>query len=231
MFFKRLATARALPFAVYILFLGLNNVLAKFLAPVMPDARWLYAFRVSVVAMLLAWFWRQYIELNQSKSLLRFSRLNIQFYSVSIFAGMFVFALWIVKYPNWAMTGDMTGFDPTRLDNKGIDVALALIRLSGAALIVPIMEELFWRSFLMRWLDNQNFTQVNPTTVSTFAFASTAILFALSHKLWLAGLFAGLIYAWLYQYTRNLWAPVIAHAVTNGSLGVWVIYSGNWQYW
>ena len=42
---------------------------------------------------------------------------------------------------------------------------------------------------------------------------------------------AGLAYAWLYIRTGKLWTAVIAHAVTNGVLGVWVVMTGNWQFW
>ena len=42
---------------------------------------------------------------------------------------------------------------------------------------------------------------------------------------------AGLAYAWLYVRTGTLWAPVIAHAVTNGALGAWVVATGRWQFW
>jgi len=35
----------------------------------------------------------------------------------------------------------------------------------------------------------------------------------------------------LYVRFGRLWVPVIAHAVTNGMLGVWVVATGNWQFW
>ena len=60
--------------------------------------------------------------------------------------------------------------------------------------------------------------------------ASSAV-FALAHTLWLAALLAGLAYAWLYRSTGTLWAAVIAHAVTNGLLGAWVVATGQWHYW
>jgi len=60
--------------------------------------------------------------------------------------------------------------------------------------------------------------------VSTF-------LFVLVHPLWLAAALAGLAYAWLYIRTGNLWTSVIAHAVTNGALGIWVVYTRQWQFW
>jgi uncharacterized protein len=59
----------------------------------------------------------------------------------------------------------------------------------------------------------------------------STFVFVLAHTLWLAAAVAGLAYAWLYVRTGKLWVPVIAHAVTNGALGAWVVLTGNWAYW
>lgn len=93
------------------------------------------------------------------------------------------------------------------------------------------MEELFWRSFVMRWVDNKNFLSIRPENTSLYAYIASSVLFALEHNLWLAGLFAGLVYGALYIKYKNLWVPIFAHAVTNGLLGIWVVQTGNWQYW
>jgi uncharacterized protein len=53
----------------------------------------------------------------------------------------------------------------------------------------------------------------------------------LAHTLRLSAAVAGLAYAWLYVRSGKLWLPVIAHAVTIGALGVWVVATGNWQFW
>ncbi len=42
---------------------------------------------------------------------------------------------------------------------------------------------------------------------------------------------AGLAYGWLYIRARNLWAPIVAHAVTNGALGAYVVTTGHWSFW
>ena len=98
-------------------------------------------------------------------------------------------------------------------------------------MLVPVMEALFWRSFLMRWIDNPDFEQVDPAEVSPKAMVLSTLVFMLAHTQWLGAVVAGLAYAWLYRYTRSLWAPIVAHAVTNGVLGGWVVLFGNWQFW
>ena len=112
-----------------------------------------------------------------------------------------------------------------------IDWLLVAVRCTGAVLIVPVMEELFWRSFLMRWVQRPGFVTVDPTQVGLRAVLISTFMFVLVHPLWLAAALAGLAYAWLYVRTGRLWTSVIAHAVTNGALGAWVVFTGNWGYW
>jgi CAAX prenyl protease-like protein len=127
------------------------------------------------------------------------------------------------------VVGSPSGFDP-RVDGR-IDWLLVAIRIAGAALVVPVMEELFWRSFLMRWVDAPDFESVAPSQLSIKSFAITVVLFGVEHNLWLAGIVAGAAYSLLYMRHRNLWSPILAHAVTNGLLGVWVVRTGSWSYW
>ena len=226
MLLKSPELARILPFALYILLLALNEPLAHLLGVYNHNIRLIYGLRVSIVGLILFAYWQYYTELKPPLV------LRPHFYSICIIVGILVFILWILPYPNWAQMGaDGDGFNPSTNDNKTTDWVLALMRLSGAALIVPVMEELFWRSYLMRWLENPNFSQVSPALISAFPFFASACLFALEHNLWLAGLLAGLAYSWLYCHFRNLWAPIIAHALTNTLLGCWVLYTAQWSYW
>jgi CAAX prenyl protease-like protein len=93
------------------------------------------------------------------------------------------------------------------------------------------MEELFWRSFLMRWIERAQFEAVLPQRVGLKAVVLSTFVFMLAHTLWLAAILAGLAYAWLYVRTGKLWVPIVAHAVTNGALGVWVVATRSWGFW
>lgn len=222
---KGSSASRIAPFALYILFLALDHPISRLMVRVGLDARWLYAVRAGLVAVLLVWLWRSYSELKWTIA------IPWRAWLAALAAGSTVFALWILPYPDWAVLGGgEKGFDPTG-PGGSIDPVLAAFRLGGAALVVPVMEELFWRSYLMRWLDKADFLAVDPSQVRWRAFVVIAVLFAIEHQLWLAGLVAGVVYGWLYMMHRNLWVPVFAHAVTNAMLGVWVLYTGAWQYW
>lgn len=125
--------------------------------------------------------------------------------------------------------GSSPGYDPRT--NGELDWVLILIRIAGAALVVPVMEELFWRSFVMRWVDAADFEALAPARVGIKGFLVSVVLFGFEHNLWLAGIVAGVAYSLLYMRHGNLWSAVIAHAVTNGLLGVWVVATGNWAFW
>lgn len=215
------AVARVVPFALYIVFLAASGAVADAAG---FDGRWLYPVRAVVVALALVWFWRHYDELR--------GRMQLPggYWALAFGVGIVVFVLWINLGASWMLMGEGgKGFDPR--DDGRVNVVLAAFRIAGASLVVPVMEELFWRSFVMRWIDNPRFGEQSPGTVSMKALAVSSIVFGFEHNEWLAGIVAGLAYGWLYRATRNLWVPVVAHGVTNALLGAWVLYTGSWQFW
>ncbi|MDB5960413.1 MAG: prenyl protease-related protein [Massilia sp.] len=219
--FSRPALARCLPFLIYMAFIAIAELLT-WLGVTPADQRWLYAIKIGCVVAALAYFWRDYDELYKWD-------LKATALIGAIAAGIVVLVLWLSLGAGWMTVGTAAGYDPST--NGRIDWALVAVRIAGAALVVPVMEELFWRSFLLRWLDNSRFRQVDPGAVSLKAIAISSVLFGVEHNLWLAGIVAGLAYALLYRWHRSLWSPIAAHAVTNGLLGGYVVMTGSWQYW
>ena len=216
------ALARSIPFAAFMALLALRGYLPD---SAHLDSRWLYGLSVLVVGGLLAWYWRGYGEL---------ARQNLPSASetgLSIAVGLIVFGLWINLDAPWMQLSEPSaGFLPLNLQGQPIWPLIA-VRWIGAALIVPVMEELFWRAFLMRWIESPSFETVDPRRIGLKAIALSTFVFMLAHTLWLAAILAGLAYAWLYRRTGKLWCAVIAHAVTNGVLGIWVVKTGQWQFW
>jgi len=221
---SRAALARVVPFAAFMLLLALRGALPAD-GSWGIDPRWVYGITVMVVGALLAWWWREYGEL--SAQLLP----NLREMALAVAVGVAVFWLWITLDAPWMKIGDATAaFIP--VDAQGqLMWPLLVVRWVGAALLVPVMEELFWRSFLMRWVENAQFESVVPQRVGLKAVVLSTFVFMLAHTMWLAAIVAGLAYAWLYVRTGKLWVPILAHAVTNGVLGVWVVMTGNWAYW
>jgi CAAX prenyl protease-like protein len=189
------------------------------------DTRWIYGAQVLCVGALVAWFWRDYGELGWQ------TRPDAREALLSTAVGLAVFALWIRLDAPWMTIGAPSASFAPVTSAGAIDVPLAAMRWAGAALLVPVVEELFWRSFLMRWLHAPVFQGVEPRRVGIKAVVLSTFVFMLAHTLWLAAIVAGLAYAWLYMRSSKLWMPVIAHAVTNGALGAWVLATGQWQFW
>jgi CAAX prenyl protease-like protein len=216
------ALARIVPFALYLSFIFVADVLAR-LGYSAGQLRWLYAAKISAVLIALLVCRRRYSELA-------WRGLSATGAAAAVAVGLLVFALWIRLDAGWMQLGSSPGFDPRDADGA-INWALVALRITGAALIVPVMEELFWRSFLLRWLQSPGFLIVEPARVGLKALAIGAVLFGLEHNLWLAGIVAGLAYSLLYMRSGNLWTAILAHGVTNGVLGAWIVITGNWYYW
>lgn len=215
--------SRIAPFGAYVFFMLVEDVLLKFGWDA-HDVRLLYVVKISVVASLLWLFRSAYSELKWPNG------VNLRTWSSAIVAGIAVFVAWINLTADWMVLGESVGFDPRDVDGQ-MDWFLVVMRLLGAALVVPLMEELFWRSFLMRWIAHPNFLSVNPAQAGCKAFCITAVLFAVAHSLWFAGLLAGVVYNLLYMRSNTLWSPILAHAVTNAMLGIWIAGTGNWGFW
>jgi CAAX prenyl protease-like protein len=221
---SRAAVQRIAPFLLFMALLALRGY-----APIDDswgvDRRWLYGLTLPLVGGLLLWWWRDYGEL---------ARQNLPTLAetgLAIVVGLAVFALWIRLDAPWMQIGEPTAtFTP--VDASGALIwPLVAVRWLGATLVVPVMEELFWRSFLMRWVDSPVFESVDPRRASLKAVLLSTFVFVLAHPLWLAAALAGLAYAWLYRRSGRLWTAVIAHAVTNAALGIWVVASGRWAFW
>jgi len=186
---------------------------------------YLYPVKVLVVAYLLYRYRSEYREISLSDLACLPRTLAV------CGTGLLVFILWVNM--DWAFlaSGKHQGFNPTLLPGKELQLIMTLFRISGAVLVVPIMEELFWRSFLIRYIIDQDFEKVPVGAFTWASFIVTVVMFGLEHHLILAGMVAGIIYNLLLYRTRSLAQCVLAHAVTNLALAVYVMFTGKWYFW
>ncbi|MFI5458831.1 MAG: CAAX prenyl protease-related protein [Isosphaerales bacterium] len=193
-----------------------------------PSPAWyplFYTVKLVIVMLLVWWYrstWRDFRPAPTYRSL-----------GLAVVIGLLVWALWIGLdglYPMFPFLGGRVGFHADRLAPVA-RWAFIIVRMLGLALIVPLMEELFWRSFLMRWLIDQDFFRVPIGRVTPMAAATTAVLFALVHPEWLPALLTGLLWAGLLWRTRSLGACFVSHATANLALGIYVIVTGDWKFW
>jgi CAAX prenyl protease-like protein len=157
----------------------------------------------------------------------------------SIGLGLVVFVLWIgpdTLIPgwrnHWVFQNSVTGEVKTTIPPAELTPVMLALRTMRAALLIPVLEELFWRGWLPRWLQDTRFARIPLGQYTPFAFWATAVLFAAEHgPFWEVGLVCGVIYNWWMQRTRSLGDLMIAHGVTNLALSVYVIWSGRWGFW
>ena len=153
---------------------------------------------------------------------------------LAIGLGFGVTVLWVglerLPYPRFAPSGSRSAFDPYLLPTAARFGFLAA-RLYGLVVLVPLIEELFWRSFLMRWVIDPDFTRVPIGRVTPVAAAVTSGLFAAEHPEWLPALLTGLAWAWLLHRTRSVSACVASHLAANLGLGLYVLATGDWKFW
>src|SRR5262249_40204111 len=108
-----------------------------------------------------------------------------------------------------------------------------MFRTIGCVVLVPILEELFWRGWLARWLIKaEDFRSAPLGAYTPASFCIGMLLFASEHgPFWDVGLIAGAAYNWLMWRGKSLADCILAHAVTNGCLSIYVLATGQWQYW
>lgn len=158
----------------------------------------------------------------------------------SVLLGIAVFGLWVMPdllIPGWrqhwlfqnAITGRLESSLAQSVLTDPFTLSLRVIR---AAIVVPLVEELFWRGWLMRWLIDHDFQQVPPGAYTRQSFWVTAILFAAVHgPYWEVGLLTGAVYnGWMVR-TKSLADMVLVHAVTNACLACFVLATRRWEYW
>lgn len=222
--------ARILPFALFMIFIGVEEGLHYMVAKgtiTLPSTTFifLYPFKIASVLALLWYFRGEYSELRWGD--LRRWPLT----TFSIIVGIVVFILWTQMTWPFAVFGTLYGYDPTTIENDSTRSFIIASRLFGAAIVVPVMEELFWRSFVVRYIINPQFKEVPIGSFTLAAFVMSAVLFGLEHTLWLAGIMAGLSYNYLLYRTKSIAQCILAHGVTNAALGLYITTTGSWHFW
>ncbi|MBI4892638.1 MAG: CAAX prenyl protease-related protein [Acidobacteria bacterium] len=159
---------------------------------------------------------------------------------MSVLVGVAVFAIWIAPdllIPGWRKSilfqNAVVGVAQTSLTEAVLmDPVSLVLRSARAILLVPVLEELFWRGWLLRWLAEPDFRKLPLGHFDSRSFWLVAILFALEHgSYWEVGFAAGVAYNWWMVKTKRLSDVILAHAVTNGCLCVYVVTTGHWEYW
>lgn len=206
--------ARILPFAVFVALTALQGQFGP------ASVYWVYLFKTIAGAWLL-WEVRPFVaEMRWALSW------------EAVVVGIAVAGMWI----------GLDGYYPRLAKPDSVwnpDVAFGsmgwiwnVVRLAGSSIVVPPVEEIFYRSFLYRYFVRLNFLAMPLGQMHWLSFIVTSTLFGLMHPdRWLAGILCGLAYQWLVLRKDRLGDAMTAHGITNFLLGAWVMWKRDWSFW
>jgi uncharacterized protein len=192
-----------------------------------------YVARVVLVGGLLIYFWPQYTKVRWTG------------WWLGVIVGVIGIFQWVGMQQflqEWSVTGEWfkpdaaKAFDPTKhfAGNAALMYTFIAIRwILGASLVVPIMEELFWRDFAWRnVIAPADFKLASVGEPDWKAIVAVSLIFAVVHgNWWLTSIVWAFMIAGLLVYTRSIGACIIAHATTNLLLGAYVLWTRDWTYW
>jgi CAAX prenyl protease-like protein len=218
------ALVRAFPFIVFVALTALQPYAGA------SGAYWIYLVKVIVVGAML---W-------EARTLIPEMRWRLTWEGLLV--GVAVFVLW-VKLGVVIRAAGLGSFGEWHLSSRpwnpiafyGSGSALAVffvaVRLAGSVAVVPPLEEVFYRSFVYRYLAKPDFQLVPIGQFFWMPFIVTSLLFGFEHREWLAGVLCGFAYQGLVCWKKRVGDAITAHAVTNALLGYWVIAKDQWQFW
>jgi len=208
----------------YLSFLGAVEVARR-----LPEALALpmLVLKPALPLLLILYFWRrgEYPEL-------RGARLGLSGALADIAVGIALAALWMAPFIIFPSIRPEPGgeFDPAQLGERWIALTLGL-RMFGYALVTPVFEELFIRSFVMRYAvvyaKRGDFRDVPLAHYTLGSFIASIVVFTIGHvpwEWWVAIPWVAITNYWFYR-RQNLLAVMLVHGVTNATI-LWLAISG-----
>ena len=211
-----------IPFAVFMLLLSVQQYI-----PLPQTIE--FGLRCAVLAAVLWIFSRDIISFKLTRP------------AASFALGLAVFLLWIgpdALIPGyrqfWLFSNPITKYGlASSLDSSTrTDAAALFFRVVRAVILVPIIEELFWRAWALRWAARPDFESMPLGAYTRASFWMVAILFGAEHgPYWEVGLICGILWNWWMGKTKSLGDLIFTHAVANGCLCAYVLIAKKWEYW
>lgn len=185
-----------------------------------------------------------------------YERPKLKSLPLAIAVGILVFVFWVGLeseffksafpkisefYERWFV--DMTRFgklrEPLEMGENGLHHydprttgwPLFWVHMLGTTLVIGAIEEFFFRGFGYRWMQGSPFFKKDIGVMNAPMCILVSALFAVEHVEWLMGFLCGLLYTWVIVRTKDIWAGIFAHALTNGLLGWYAVATGAYQYW
>ncbi len=212
------------PMALFVGLLGVVSLLHQIDNSIWLTAAeyWVYPLQTIFCAAVLIWFWREY-PLSRPRSL-----------AFGVAIAVLVFVLWIAPQAFFGFSPRTVGFNPTIFgDHSPVYWPTVILRFVRLVVIVPLVEEIFWRGFLLRYFVDEKFDHVPFGTFSWLSFSVVSLAFGFSHSApdWVVAILTGMLYNVVAYRTKNLAACVLTHATTNLLLGLWIMHTKQWGFW
>lgn len=203
-FFQDPIVAQILPFAVFMASALLASTFVQTPAVVYP-------LRALAMAAVLALLWRPILAMDW------------RIHWTALAVGVLVGVAWILTAPGPGDSDQALAAAVADLAGPAFVLWVAA-RLIGTTLLVPLIEEMFFRGYV---LDRLNIGHGWVGLV--LALAVSTALFALLHDRWAAAALAGLIFAGLALRRGRLTDAIAAHAVANGVIALQAVIAGEWH--
>lgn len=204
------------PFAAFLFLLCLADVAGG------PAKYWVFPAQTFFCGGMLIWFWPHYSFKAPVKA------------GFALFVAVLVLLIWISPQEFFGAPRRFHGFDPTVFQKNSTLHSLNLaLRFARLVLVVPLVEEIFWRGFLLRYLIRDDFEKVPFGAFTWLSFTAVSIGFCIEHQFadWPAALAAGALFNAVAYKTRSLSACLLAHAAANLLLGLYIMRTGQWGFW
>ena len=204
------------PFVIFLLLLWLVDLLPG--QGVSNPRYWVFPLQTLVCGGLVIFFWKHY-RLAAPRGLL---------FTVAV--ALLVLGIWVSPQALFGRPPRLDGFDPTGSPSYWASLIFRFLRM---AVVVPFVEEIFWRGFLLRYVIQEDFESVPFGTFTWRSFAVVTVFFMLEHQPadYPAALLTGMLYNWIAIRTRSLSSCILAHAITNLLLGFYIMATRQWGFW
>ena len=215
------------PFLLFLAFLLLDGTVQKIGEgyahwAVASPKYWIFPLQTFVCGALL-WRLRRRIEFSPLAG-----------FGFATIIGLIALAVWIAPQVLFKVAPRTEGFEPHFFADSGWPYWTNLtLRLMRMVVVVPFVEEIFWRGFLLRFLVHEDFADVPFGTFTWRSFLISIVGFCAIHNPpdWPAAAVTGALFNLVAYRTRSLAACVLTHAVTNLALAFYILRTGQWGFW
>lgn len=221
------------PYLLYLLLLALRDQEWLGLG---YEQRWIASLIRGTGALVLVWMFRRHLPLKGPCH-----------WHIAIPAGIFSAALWVagehwlrsfdwysVRLPLPLFSGEPEFVDPRdTLGAYRLYWVTVVTRITTAVITVPVVEELFWRAFMLRAFINwTEFEKVPLGKFTLYSFIGTALLSTVQHPdNWGVSIACWLVFNALFYWKTSVPFIIVVHGVTNLALYIYVVQTKDWIFW